>query len=41
MHISLLSVQWKDIGFKVQEAKRLMGLEVHKVGVKLANSVEW
>ena len=33
-------MKWNEIGFEVQEAKRLMGLEVHQGGVKKGNSLE-
>ena len=32
--------QWNEIDCRVQEAKRLMGLEVREDGVKKANSLE-
>jgi hypothetical protein len=31
----------KEIDFKVCEAKRLMGLKVHYIGVKLVDFLEW
>lgn len=34
-------MKWIEIDIRVQEAERRMGLKVHEVGVKLANSLEW
>lgn len=33
--------EWNEIDFQVQEAKRLMGLEVHQDGVEKSNSLAW
>ena len=34
-------MQCNEYDFKVRDAKRLMGLEIHQGGVNLANSLEW
>lgn len=34
-------VSWNEIDWKVQETNMLMGLKVHRDGVKKANSLKW
>ena len=36
-----LASSMNEIDFRVREAERLMGLKVHQVNVKLANSLAW
>ena len=33
-------MEWSEIDFKVQDAQRLIGLEVHQDGVEEANRLE-
>ena len=39
--VCTIEMNWKEIDFRVWEAKMIIELMVHQDGVKRANSLEW
>ena len=37
----MAGLRWNETNSKIREAKRMMGLNVYQVGVKLVDSLKW